>query len=159
MKLKVQKQIQSKILKDKQEFFKAIDNILKNTGLIFLKEYKKQTPVDRGELRRNISVFSTGFLKYNVGIQTGKLLDRLSILYEGTGKYKGASDFGYTTGRVRASNFYGLGSREKMIKYFAQLRRRGVIMSIKPNKIALRTVKNTKNEALSFFKRELNKNL
>ena len=32
-------------------------------------------------------------------------------------------------------------------------------MSIRPNKIALRTVKNTKNEALSFFKRELAKNL
>lgn len=152
------RRVQSAIINNPVGFIKKLDNLVGDVGLIVLREYKKQSPVDTGELRgRSLKVTRNKILDYSVGVPRGANRTKLQYLYEGTGRHKGKPDFGYTTGRVRASNYYGMGSRAKALKFFASLRKRGARLSIRPNKIADRATNNVKIQAISFFLRELDK--
>jgi len=118
-----------------------VDSVFQKLDGFIIREYKKESPVDRGDLRRNVRKQEQGILSMKVGTNAKSKggFNYPQALHEGTGKFKGSRDGGYTTGRVRASNFYGFGNRNDMEAFFASnTKRKGGII---PNKFADRAKK------------------
>lgn len=103
--IKVDKKL-GKVLKDgnyaKNRMDYAIEASAEST---VVREYVRQTPVNIGNFRQGIELQRKGPLKYVVA-STAKSNGRNYpyFLYTGTGKLRGAADYGYTAGRVRGGS-------------------------------------------------------
>ena len=109
------------------------EKIIQAGSFIIEKEYVKQVPVDKGNLRREIKTKKTkdGFKVSTEATIGGKPYP--ITLHSGTGIFRGAEDFGYTTGRVRAgTTLWGIGG-------------------VRPNKYADRTKKKSEKPYLRFI--------
>lgn len=114
---------------------KYITDALEATQLIVLNEYKKQTPMGfTGELKGQIKVIKMGALEYKVTTTaTNKGKPYPIYIHEGTGRLKGARDYGYTSGYTRSGTVArGIGG-------------------IRPNKFATRTVAAKKEQVKNFM--------
>lgn len=123
-------------------------------------EYIQQAPPDTSNYRRSIRTIKLGPMAYMTRpyAVSSKGYNYPERLYWGTGKYRGGADMGIRgVSRVRASNFYGFGNRKDMVGFFAGLRKRGVRMSIRPNKVSKRTVQQTENRSKNLIKQEISK--
>lgn len=101
---------------------KGLDDMVQAGGAIVQNEYKKQSPTNSSRLKNNVYNRKDGVGKRLVSTSAGRYA---TYLHEGTGRLKGARDYGYTTGRVRANEVaWGIGG-------------------IRPNKFADRTIKVT----------------
>jgi len=116
---------------------KYINDALQASYFIVLREYKKQVPVDRGELRQNVTVKASlkdrgaSYIVTTTATNSGSPYP--IYIHEGTGRLAGARDYGYTTGYTRAGTV---------------AKNSG---GIRPNKFATRTVEATKEEVRSFM--------
>ena len=81
------------------------------TSLIVVKEYKEESPVNKGTLRNDVESERQSDLSYIVTTTaTSKGFPYPVALHTGTKKLRGSADFGYTTGRVRAHEVaFGIG--------------------------------------------------
>ena len=116
---------------------KYINDALQASYFIVLREYKKQVPVDIGQLRQNVTVQASlkdrgaSYIVTTTATHNGAPYP--IYIHEGTGALKGAGDYGYTSGYTRAGTV---------------ARNNG---GIRPNKFATRTVQATKEEVRSFM--------
>ena len=112
-----------------------IKDALEATQLIVLNEYKKQTPMGfTGELKGQIKVIKMGALEYKVTTTaTNKGKPYPIYIHEGTGRLRGARDYGYTSGYTRSGTV---------------ARNSG---GIRPNKFATRTVAAKKEQVKQFM--------
>lgn len=142
-----------------EENVKEFDNITKKVAYnVVEREYISQAPPDTGNFRRSIRTVRLGNMAYMVRpyAESSKGFNYPEALYHGTGKYKGSADMGVRgVSRIRQSNFYGFGNRQDMIGFFAGLKRRGIKTSIRPNKVAKRTVDSTKEQSNALIKQEI----
>lgn len=112
-----------------------ISQAIEATRFIVLNEYKKQVPVGfTMQLRDQTKVIKIDDLSYKVTTTARNNGAPYPVyIHEGTGKLKGAGDYGYTSGYTRAGTVAkGIGG-------------------IRPNKFAARTVEAKKNEVKSFM--------
>lgn len=116
---------------------KYINDALQASYFIVLREYKKQVPVDRGELRQNVTVKASlkdrgaSYIVTTTATNRGKPYP--IYIHEGTGDLKGQGDYGYTSGYTRAGTVAkGIGG-------------------IRPNKFATRTVEAKKDDVKNFM--------
>jgi len=83
-----------------------IDDVFQKLDGHVIAEYKKEVPVNNNFLRGAVRKQEKGVLEFKVGTdvltKSGKSYPK--FIHGGTGKLKGARDFGYTTGRVRAGD-------------------------------------------------------
>jgi hypothetical protein len=137
----------AKILKD-GELSKRFSKGINDSKYIVEGEYRKEAPVDKSLLRQLISSkdVAGGFITTTTAKSAGGKPYPLYIS-QGTGKFKGDPDGGYTTGLVRARGGY----TDKEIIMFKAMRKRGVEMSIRPNKFAVRAERNSKNTVTEVF--------
>lgn len=114
--------------------------ILQASNYIVLNEAKQQSPVDKGDLRRNMKVQKVRD-GYDVDTTaTGKNNVKYPIfVHEGTKKLKGSRDYGFTEGRIR-SNTVARG-----------------IGGVRPNKFMNRSANGTKEEVKKFVQNQINK--
>lgn len=140
---------------------KEFDKIAKGVAYnVIEREYISQAPPDTGNYRRSIRTVKLGDMAYMVRpyAKTIKGFNYPEVLYHGTGKHRGGADMGIRgVSRVRSSNFYGFGNRKDMIGFFAGLKKRGVRMSIKPNRVSERTIDVTKQASSELIKKEITK--
>ena len=118
---------------------KDIDQALQATSFLVEAEYKKESPVDRGDFRRGVATINKKNGEYTV--TTDALSDGGDpypvYLYHGTGSMRGAPDAGYTSGRVRAGTVLsGIGG-------------------IRPNKVAKRAAEGARPNVIKFFRTQL----
>lgn len=113
-----------------------VDAGIEAAMFIVEEEYVDESPGDEGKYRQGIQVKKNAALNWLVTstARSEKNRNYPLDLYTGTGKLKGKSDFGYTTGRVRANDVaHGIGG-------------------IRPNKVA----KRAKRDAQPIFMEKLN---
>lgn len=114
-----------RVLKDKNYNFNSrVKNAVKAAMYIPEAEYVKESPANTGDMRQLIQVQKddTAPIGYVVTTKARSLknFNYPLALFTGTGKLKGAADYGFTTGRVRSNTVaYGIGG-------------------IRPNKVAKR---------------------
>jgi len=83
----------------------VVDNAIKASLSIIETEYVKEAPANDGKFKQGIQVKRKGPLSYIVeSTATERGVSYPYFLYVGTGSLKGAADFGYTPGRVRAGD-------------------------------------------------------
>lgn len=121
----------------------SLDDAIQATHFIAIREFKEESPVDKGRMRQDTQVIKKRKNYYEVG--SAALSDDGApypkYLYDGTGKFKGAPDFGYTSGRVRAGEVaFGIGG-------------------IRPNKVADRASRKAQSKIQKFVNMQLNKNI
>lgn len=115
----------NKTLSNDGFFNSRLDKAMEASMHIVESAYVEQTPVNTGDFRQGIKIKREGDLQYIVKSTARSKQNKNYplFLYKGTGKLKGAPDYGFTTGRVRANDV-----------------RRG-IGGIRPNKAAMRAKK------------------
>jgi hypothetical protein len=122
--------VEALLTNSKVEMGRIGDRMLRGVATVAERNYKLQSPVDDGELRRQVRV--TRPKKGERLIRTNAVNDRGEAypvaLHRGTGRLKGAADFGYTRGRVRSGDIGRLGG-------------------IRPNKFATRATEDTQKVA------------
>lgn len=147
---------------------KQLNEILLASDFIVIADYKKETPVDKGPLRQSVARIKKSNSSYIISAPAktrGKMYG--VFIHQGTGKYKNSNmDVGRIS-RVRAyksifankgkSKKKKLKSKNDMALMFAGMRKRGVKMSIKPNKFALRARNSAEKKVNSFIIKELKK--
>lgn len=144
----------------KQEVESRVRKAFNKTKSVLVKAYKKEAPVDQDNLRGEVTaVISNDDLKVTTLAKNRGFSYPLAV-HEGTGRYRGAADSGYTSGRVRQSSRFRdkkgkLMKREDIIGFFAGLRARGVQLSIRPNKFAKRALESSQREIDSIFEEVL----
>lgn len=151
----------SKLYNDK--WFRAeFDRRFQRTDVYMIREYKKQSPVLDGFLRNSVETSNRQIWSYKVASSAGSGsfgggVGYPIFVHEGTLQYKGDRDYGYTTGRIRASNFYGFGTggRDDMVGMMAGLSKRGYIKGIRPNKFALRATIEGRPKVLVRLKQDI----
>lgn len=95
----------AKILKDPESLHKVLVPSVKEVAGLAVKEYKDQMPTLTGFGKHSVKEYRNGDLDYTVtSKRTEKGRPYLIYLHEGTGKLRGARDFGYHTGRVKAGD-------------------------------------------------------
>ena len=120
-------------------YFGKMDDLTMATQNIVIGEYQKEAPVDKGTLRRSVSLKISPMSAQGKGYVVGAYararngVPYATYLVEGTGKNKGDKDWGYTTGYTRAGIKHKGGSvpnwfpkraevtaKPKVIKFFTQ---------------------------------------
>lgn len=124
----------AKVLIDPTYFTKEFTAVFQASSFIAERHYVKETPVDKGDYKGTIRTQKKG-LQYIVTSKArskdGREYPR--DLYMGTGRLKGAPDFGFTTGRVRAGQVaLGIGG-------------------IRPNKVAKRAKERAEDPVIRFI--------
>lgn len=157
----VKKQIRSQVLKDPQGFGAKYSALLFDTASTLIRPYTRELPVNKGDARRNVRVTKLSNFSYKIGVE-GNSRKTIGYVYEGTGKYRGGIDAGYTSGRVRKANNYGFGSKQDALSFFKRLRwlekKTGrTYISSKPNKFSDRAYDDNHKKTVLFFDRELKK--
>lgn len=91
----------SKILQD-PELSKTLIGVVRDTKFIVVREYMKQAPVMKGDLRRGVTATDTqgGYSVTTKARHKGR--NYPLYVHEGTGKFKGSSTDYPSTGRVRS---------------------------------------------------------
>lgn len=137
-----------KILEQKGFFNGKLSTIMQASNFIVEAGLKKQLPIDRGArggMLGAVATVKSGELEYHVHIDSGQLAvtgdskNYPKYLHEGTGRLRGASDFGYTSGRVRSNDVAeGIGG-------------------IRPNRFMDRTAEEQRRPVQVFVDREISK--
>lgn len=140
MRIDISSEIKISDLIAKDKTGDRVDKVMEAGMFIVEGAYVDQVPVNKNDpgFLSGIQVKRKKFLDYVVE-STAKRgdVEYPALLYSGTGKMRGRSDFGYTSGRVRAGDVaYGIGG-------------------IRPNKAALRAKKNSMDEYILFIKNKL----
>lgn len=147
-----------KILRD-NNLTPEFDDIARGIAYnIITREYEYEAPDDTSTFRDSIRPRKLENLVYMVRpyARSASGYDYPERLYHGTGKYRGGADQGVRgVSRVRSTNFYGFGNRRDMIGFFAGLAKRGVKMSIRPNKVSKRTVENAEPQTKEFIRKKI----
>lgn len=124
-----------KILKDRNyDFNDRVGNAIKAAMYIPEAEYVKESPADTGDMKQLVQVEkdNTAPIGYKVTTKARSLrnFNYPLALYTGTGKLRGAPDYGFTTGRIRSNTVaYGIGG-------------------IRPNKVAKRAKKKSEERTV-----------
>ena len=149
----------AKALADDREFPNQLDRIVFNVARYIVEPgYKRQVPVDKGFLRKNVDTKKQGFLKYVVTTTaTARGFAYPIAVHEGTGKFKNSPfDFGLDPsakpGFTRNAHY----TEEELI-LFKVLAKKGVKMSIPPNKFAVRAKKESTKIVNSYILKQLDK--
>jgi len=121
-----------------------LDSIVGRVSLAVEREYKKETPVNKGDLRKFTVIKDGGRFEKTV-TTIAKNKGRYYGVYVagGTGRFKGASGDWPSTGRVRSGE---------------SLKNRGS-GGIRPNKFPKRAIEGSKDEVKRIIKREIKTHL
>lgn len=132
----------SRIFKDTRYTKDQIDRAAFAGLFIVEQEYVDQAPGNDGKFKQGIKVRKIKPFDYVVESTARDAGENYPLyLYTGTGRLKGAPDYGFTTGRVRAGDVaFGIGG-------------------IRPNKAAKRAAKNSGKNYLDYVSRVLYKQL
>lgn len=134
----------SAILGDPSLLGKGIPSILVGAGNLVLREYIKQQPVNTGNMRSASRLLTNKMNSKDPEViitttATSRGRPYPEYIHSGTGKLKGASDYGYTTGRVRAGDIAtGIGG-------------------IRPNKFANRAMRDSYQNVDSFIRNNVSR--
>lgn len=132
----------SKVIEDTGYFNKRLAAIMEASQFIVEREYIKQVPVDQGDLKQKIRVEDlTNTIGYRVTSNAKSVQGKPYpvFLHQGTGRLRGAPDFGFTTGRVRNNEVaFGIGG-------------------IRPNKFAKRARDKAEKPTIAFINKRINK--
>lgn len=151
----------AKALTDDKEFPKQLDRIIYNVARYVVEpEYKRQAPVNKGDLRKYVGTKKQSMFNYVVTTTaTSRGFPYPVAVHEGTGKYKGSVfDFGLDPSADPGFTRNARYTEEELI-LFKVLAKRGVEMSIKPNKFAIRTKKESIKEVNNYILKQLDKYL
>jgi hypothetical protein len=114
---------------------------------------KLEIPVDQGGAKKHVGkVLTKDQLVVSSSARSDGGFNYPAAIAGGTGKYKGDAKDYENGGRVRASLSQfrtkegKLLQRKKIMRFFAGLRARGVVLSIKPNKFAARALENSQDK-------------
>lgn len=143
-----------------KKFVSETNETIQNFDALVIRAYKQEAPVDRSDVRRNVKTQNRFLLGFDVGTRVLSLkgFDYALALITGTGKYRGGRDDGYTTGKVRASGFYGFGNRKDMVGFFVSRARRGIkSKGIKPNKFTERAKNKTEEKVINAINKTIKK--
>lgn len=101
----------SHVLKDKNGLRDVVDDAIKASMELIVSEYVDEAPGNIGNFKQGIRVKKRGVLDYLVESTATERGENYPLfLYTGTGRLRGAADYGYTSGRVRSGDVaYGIG--------------------------------------------------
>lgn len=138
-----------RLIKEDGFFRKKLESGLDDVAdLVVLPAYKKQMPVDKGTGRQNAQTIIVNPLHRKVTSTANvRGFYYLNAVHQGTGKYRGAGDFGFIKPGYTRVNGYSDADKKR----FAGMAKRGVKFSIKPNKFADRTFQETETPAVRFL--------
>lgn len=127
-----------KVFFDIKAITKDVDFAIQAAAGVVEGEYKRQSPVNFGDLRRDVTATKLGPMEYFVTTKaTSRGRPYPVYLHEGTGSLRGAADYGYTSGRVRAGDVArGIGG-------------------IRPNKFAKRAKEKTQGRVFKIVEKKL----
>lgn len=110
-------------------------HLQKTSGLYTVREYKQETPVDSGRLRRDVKVVEqgNGYYKVTTTAKSDRGEPYPLFVHQGTYDYKGGRDYGYRPG-ARAFSFLPSGKK-----------------GIRPNKFATRALEKSKPKIFKYL--------
>lgn len=127
---------------------KEIEQAIQAGSYIVEGFYKKEVPVNKGDLRSSVAT-----RKINAGFKVAPWLDEMYPLYvhEGTGRYAGHSDYGYTSGYTRKNMPYGQKDKKSATVLMMILAKKKLLKGIKPNKYADRARAGSWGKLMAFY--------
>lgn len=153
IKVKVKERLKP-ILED-ETLRKRFTSIIEAAGNIIVREYKKEAPVDKGDLRTDVKMLSrlNRQDRFN-GVVTTTATNRGKpypvYVHRGKGRFRGGRD------RGRGNYTRQAGYTDADIAMFAAMAARGYRFDVRPNKFAKRAEEEARPKVDRFLRKEIN---